>query len=104
VVSIPSSPPRVGPVSLGASLSHATLEIPASAIQALKPTEVGQFNGMNFILGKATVDKTGGRSEDITVIAIATKQGHPGRYLVVPPNSTPEAVLSLLRSPNPNVT
>jgi hypothetical protein len=101
VVSIPSSVSRVGPASLGAISSTGAIEIPASAIQSFKPAEVGQFKGVNFILGKASIDKTGGNSEEVNVIAIA--QGSQGKYLLVPPNSTPEAVLSLAKIPNSRV-
>jgi hypothetical protein len=101
VVSIPSSISRVGPANLGMVSSPGAIEIPANAIQSFKPAEVGQFKGVNFILGKATIDKAGGKSEEVNVIAIA--QGSQGKYLLVPPNSTPEAVLSLAKIPNSRV-
>jgi hypothetical protein len=102
VSSISSSSSGIGSVALGLVSGTGIVEIPPKAIQSFKPAEVGQVKGVNFILGKATVDKAGGGSEEVNVLAIA--QGNKGKYILVPPNSTPESVLGLLRNPNSRVT
>jgi hypothetical protein len=95
------SSPSTGQINFGTPSNLGAGEIPQKSIQTFKPEKVGQSNGVNFIFGKAMVDGPNGPTS-VNVVAIA--QGDHGKYLVVPPNSTPEAVAGLLRNTNSKVS
>jgi hypothetical protein len=102
VIRVPLSPLQIASVALGTPDPKSIGNIPPKDVLAFKPVEFGKSHNVNYILGKATIDMPGGGgTSEVNVIAIAQgNNSSQGKYLLVPPNSTPDAVLSLLRSQN----